>query len=568
MDSWPKTHVQTLLIRSFCWLLTVITFFLGGNRSYAQDEVIRLRFASMALRDQLPTIAEAKDYANATDKKAHLRNLIAGWLASPEHRNRMRRFFSDRFGSSPYLFLYENSFSLEQYRPGGTNREAPYDLGSQDQGVWYLKNSVKPSCTAVGSDTKTRQVNVWWSDSPVTMCTSAVSEQIVLNGGSTRCMDPFSSKGIQSHDCGCGKLGILCIPVELKPIQQKHVYQEVVDRAMYVYDNDISWQELLGGANFYGSRLLMHYYLLSDKVLIKGDVPSDADFAVLTSLPLVEPRWVGFPPGLLAQRSGIVTAPVFMKRFNNFRSRIRALSENLLCQDIDGSLNTSGISTFVNPSLSAFDRTHGERGECASCHFSMDNFGSTLLGWDDQGHFFGYNRWWQWQPPSQKGHVFGVDGEGPRFLMENLITGTPKFTPCMARQMWEDLTGSSFDALEPGEQTRLTQAAVHGPKPALQAVAQSEVFLDLRSRSLTAASAPGQSYDYSKDVMPILEKGCSGTSCHSDGNGRPSSVYLGQETRFKKAPVDRISNGSMPPPGSSLKISDGEREILVRFLSQ
>ena len=74
--------------------------------------------------------------------------------------------------------------------------------------------------------------------------------------------------------------------------------------------------------------------------------------------------------------------------------------------------------------------------------------------------------------------------------------------------------------------------------------------------------------DFTKDIAPIIAQSCAGGACHSDGNGRPGSVYVGNEANFKSAPAVRISSGSMPPAGSGLTLTAAERNKLLIFLGQ
>ena len=46
-----------------------------------------------------------------------------------------------------------------------------------------------------------------------------------------------------------------------------------------------------------------------------------------------------------------------MQQNNNFRSRIRALTESLLCKDIDSSLNTTNVAEFFNQDLYDVNKT-------------------------------------------------------------------------------------------------------------------------------------------------------------------------------------------------------------------
>lgn len=323
------------------------------------------------------------------------------------------------------------------------------------------------------------------------------------------------------------------------------------------------WLDLLGGNKFYGNRWLYHHYIMQEKIEYGLELPTQAEWSFLKSLPTTANVFLPFPNSSV-ERSGVVTSPSFLRRFNNFRSRIRAITEKLLCKDVDGSLNIDNYAQFINPSLTAFDRSHGEQQSCATCHYSLDNFGSTILGWSPEGYFE------KWNPPSQLGHVFGEDGTGPRFLMESYVERGSDFSLCMAKKTWQEFSGADWNVLSATEKQDLLIAASEGPKQVIESVLTGAPLKNLRlNKGSKVTTTNTVVYDFEADINPILSNSCSGSECHNQGNSRSAaSAYVGGEAAFKSAPGIRISNGSMPPANSGKYLTEEEKEKLLIFLGQ
>ena len=407
-----------------------------------------LQFLSFASRDQPPSVDEANSLA--LEKKT-LTGLLSEWLASPEHSSRIRRYFNDIFGVNNQIFLIDGEFILKK----------------NALGIYKLPD--KSNCdlsTAVQDD-------AWWlaAGEKVLICPTSRSAQITYASNSIKCPH-LGSNGILNASCGCGPKQILCYPSELEVNLIQEVRTEFAERGLYAYQQNLTWADLFGGSFFYGSRLLYHYYLFSQQILPYSTLPSAGDMNTLLSLPISDRARAPFPAG--PERAGVVTSPGFMKQFNNFRSRIRGLTNALLCQDMDPNLNTDNIQTLINPDLSAADKVHGTQVGCSGCHYAMDNMGSTLLNWDDNGI---YQSWLQ---ASQSGHAFGVTGTGPGFLMEKFIERGPGFEACMAKKAWEEFSGESWDSLNPDTAKQFQSFASSGPGALLRGILNSQTFINLR----------------------------------------------------------------------------------------
>jgi len=511
----------------------------SSQETFARSaETKQLRFMSMALRDRAPTADEAKAVASGEKSLLSLRD---EWLESPEHEARVGRWFADIYAVPEAFFVADDAYFLRE----------------NSDGVWH--SPVKGSCASNTAVT----VSAWWRSSAsdtIRMCPNVVSTNMSVteNGQYYGCswVDGFLRTG-----CGCGPSQILCWPESVKHTLPRDMANELRDRGVSAYRDDRSWLDAFGGNKIYAHRPMYQYYLLTQYVRGWQAAPNNAEIAKLYDIPMASRVWLD-APSIGGVRSGMVTAPAFMHRYNNFRSRVRALSDALLCKDIDPSLNTDGITTLVNPDHSALDLSVAARSNCASCHYAMDNMGATLFGWNDLGIF---TRW----PSqlSQLGHVFGQQGTGPQFLMESIVQRGPGFGTCMAKKAWESFSGKSWEVLGDSERSQFQAAASGGPRDLLHAVFLSDALRGARNAAAPESSGSGLSF--ASDIDPILQASCALSGCH--GYATPLGAayqYVANEDRFRQVPIGRINDGTMPPPSSGLTISDENRQKLIDFLSK
>lgn len=521
-------------------LIPVVLLLAVAPHVHAQDKTMQFRYMSHVIRDHAPTVAEAREFYDGT--KA-LDAFVQEWLQSAQHRQRVQRHFQDIFGTNPYPFVAQEEYDL-----------------ILENGVYRLNTSIKPSCGGAPI-----QRDAWWSDQPISICPSAVSDELSFTYNSTplQC-SRLSNQGLYHPACGCGREQILCFPKQLKPKIMAAIATEFKDRALYAYEQNKSWNELFGSQMFFGNRWLFHYYLYQNKIMAMSVLPSPQEMAYLKSLP-IDQKVQAVNPGGAAARSGVATSPGFLKQFNNFRSRTRAITERLLCRDIDPTLNTSGISSFVNPSLSAFDRAHGAQANCAGCHYAMDNIGSPLLGWDDNGFFQ------SWNPPSTLGHAFGQDVTNPDSMLQAYVDHGPGFDECMAKTTWEGFSGMAWGALSEESKVDFTNTAANGPRELIRKILLSSEMQSMRvlKSSTTVTKVVQTRYDFARDINPVLLGSCAGSSCHSSGTSLGSAFgFVGNESRFRNTAVQRLLDGSMPPAGSGRAISDSDRQKLIQFRQQ
>jgi hypothetical protein len=525
--------------------------------AHADPDVETFRFMSFVIRDAAPSVQEAKDFYHG---KKSLPQFIDQWMTGEEHQSRVQRYFRDMFGMEKGTFIAQDEFDLILSNLTANPALSPSDLAAN--GVYHLPVSVKSTCGTPIS------ASAWWSDTPITICSNSASATLQFDGGATRCTG-LDGNGLFNPQCGCGPEQIACYPQAFKYKTMIGVTEEFPVRALHSYKNSQSWLDLFGGETFYGDRWLYHHYLYQSKVLTSSIAPSANEIAILKSLPAPQSELdftkaeAVYPPDS-ATRSGVATAPSFLRRFNNFRSRIRALTERLLCKDIDATLNTDGIAQFVNTDLSDFDKAHGTKAGCASCHYGMDNFGSTLLGWITDGFYM------SWQPPSDAGHVFGLNGNGPEFLMRGYVERANGFTECMAKTAWEDFSGSPWNSLGSADQSAFVQAAASGPNATITSILRSEALLRLRHRELAEIKTTVDvKYSFSQDIQPILTNKCSGSSCHSQGTILGANYeFVDGEERFRGIPAQRITDGSMPPPSAGKTLDSDEQDKILIWLNQ
>jgi hypothetical protein len=417
----------------------------------AADTGRTFRFYSFMTRDQPPSLQETAAFlAGETTLDAKLDE----WLASAEHRERIRRFFRD---SWPALAGFTPMWA--------------HDLLTNADGNFYLRE--KGDCLPEEVVTS----EAWWlpAGEVVSICSSSTSDAFKYPGPPVLdCSDYMG--GLLEPQCGCGPSLLLCIPLEMRDKLQVDNNNEIPARGLHVYENSLSWFDFFGGDYFYGNRPHYLHYVLSQGQMVQGLVSADAILAELRAIPMEEPKVLSFPAG--PPRAGVVTATAFLSDYNTFYSRPRQLSLNMLCQDVDARLNTPPTSTYANKELPSITLAHAGKSGCATCHLALDNHASTLMG---------YEIWGDINPnvpfPSQAGHAFGETGEGPAFLVRGFVERAEPFAACMAKSAWTSLTGLSWDtALTDTDRQAFTELAAQGPRPLLQGI--------MRSTALRAGVAP------------------------------------------------------------------------------
>jgi hypothetical protein len=421
-------------------------------QSLDQAQSSQLRMFSFGIRNENPSADEARKLALG---ETTLDSYIDSWLESDAHQKKVFQFFSDLFGTPDF------------------SSEAGFQLEVDKDGIYY--SEMRGSCTTGSS----QSVTAWWSKNQIKLCTDILSEQIEIGTPNTEeyvhCSGYYD--GITREGCGCGPDRLFCFPAELsKPLAMSLLHQ-IANRGLHIYNKGGSWTDFLAGDRLYANRLIYYYYLWQP-IMGRSQELSAEDLQTLKSLPINQLKEVPWPrTGPI--RSPIVTAPYFMIHYNNFRSRISALSRIFLCSDIGPHLNTDGIQTLVNEDLSDFDKVHGTKSGCSSCHYALDNLGSGILGWSDLGGFEpgifkeGANE------ISQAGHFFGGSGEGPRELMRSFATRGPGFSQCMAKRVWESIAGSDFSSLSDGDQSQLSDLVAKGPRGLIQGIIRSEQLRNL-----------------------------------------------------------------------------------------
>lgn len=515
-------------------LVLVSTTALAGPR----DDLRTLRYLSQVLRDIPPTREEAEAVYRGEKTVEQLRE---EWLSSPAHQERVSRYFFDLLGAPSYFHVNDDAYFLEQ----------------NSEGIWH--SPTKGDCSAASAVSST----AWWLNTgeTISICSNIVSTQmsVTISGNYYGCS---WSDGFLRAGCGCGPEQILCYPKSLRRDLMDNLAQEFKHRAAYVYSQQLGWKDLLSSSSVYGNRPLAQFYLLNQYVFPWQTAPTASEIARLRQIPMLEKVWFD-ASSLGAERAGIATTPAFMRRFNNPRSRIRALTDVLLCHDVDGTLNTSNISTLVNPDTNALGQSIVTRQQCASCHYGMDNLASTLFGWNDQGI---YERWPK--ELSQTGHAFGQDITGPMALMEAYIDRGPGFAECMSKRAWEDFSGRPWSALSSDEQSAFLTGAGQSPHALLRGIFQSSALISARGGASITTEA-GSTYSFATDVNPILERSCAGTSCHDAASSLGTQYgFIGDEAAFKKIPQRRLQDGTMPPASSDKTLADSERDVLLQFLRQ
>lgn len=439
-----------------------------------------LRFISLAIRDLPPTLEETRAFV---DGKKSVDELVDDWLASPEHLARVRRHFTDFFAITV----------------GFTPFHPTYLLVKNAEGVYRLPQ--KPDCTRA----EAVEASAWWLDDRETIliCPTSTSDAFrypatdpatveVCRGSDPRRINDGCSVLCNAADslendsrCGCGPEQMLCMPCEKSDAKsaacdpgqarnrelEQDFNLEPVERGLLAYKEGLPWFDFVGGDFFYGTRALYLYYLHGQGVLMTGELSADDAIEALHKIPLH--KWVRAEWPIGAERAGVVTSPGFLNTYNTFRGRARALSERLLCLDVDARLNPENYKKFLNPHLTEADRKHGANPRCSYCHYGMDNHASMLFGYHPDGV-----AQYDYDPiPSQIGHLFGEDGEGPADLVRGYIERGPGFDACMANRAWTSFTGLSWeDALSEEDRARFTTTAHSGPRALIRAILKSPLL--------------------------------------------------------------------------------------------
>ncbi|WP_141732778.1 hypothetical protein [Oligoflexus tunisiensis] len=462
--------------------------------------------------------------------------LLQGWLTSEAHQLRMERYFDDMMGFRDQLNVLPQNARLSK---------------SAD-GVYFAPGKGGcPKAEAVRAE-------AWWlpPGSQALFCPNLMQTDltVTVEGKAIVCTKP-GRQGFLHPACGCGPDRIRCIAGEDAKLLQEEVQREFSARAVQVYQSDQTWLDLLAAPRFLGTRRLYWLYVQS-LAQTNPQIYTDELLQTLRGLPLDAAVTLDFPEG--AERAGIATAPGFLVQYNNFRSRIAGLTRSFLCQDVNPTLNTDGIQTFVNPSLKKVDRAHAEKADCSSCHYALDNLGGAVMPWTDRGVY---------QPKiSNLAHAFGQEGQGPRFLMQSFVERGPGFEDCMARRAWEDFSGQRWNETPEPVRSTVRSWVASGPRALMhQLIVSTELY-----QAMTQGTPGTQPDELSaadwEVIRPIVQQSCSGTSCHSRGTRQPAyaelpSLWVTDRDKL----VDRLQRtdaGQMPP--RSRPLSNEDRAILLQ----
>ncbi len=503
----------------------------------------QLRFISFVMRDQAPSADEAKAFRAG---ERSLRNLVEEWLGSPGYQQRIRRYFTDMFGVAADHPAVAWSYTLYQ---------------SANEGYFYRERRGTPPCTI----DQTVTTEAWWlaPGETIRVCPGEVSESLTtLSGGKT--ITCTSDITLSVPGCGCGPKMIGCIPRSLVSALSQHIRSEFANQATLAFSQGGTWFDALASQRFFGTKLLYWKYLHSGQMAWDGILPNTQEMEQLAALSTTEWASADYPNKVI--RAGLVTSPGFLMQHNNYRVRMRALSEKLLCQPIGSPLNTGGITVFLNPMFTKEDLAHAEKKDCSRCHYPMDNLGSLIFGWDTMGE-------WRRREDeiSQIGHAFGRDGEGPRFLIQSFIERGPGFVECMARSAWEDFSGTKWEELTASDQLSLISLSAQGPKQLIDTMLRSTLLANLGIESDTPEAAPQSALPWT-EVAPLIATSCSGSACHSSGSFNTTYVdHQKNVVTHGGAIAERIvakDGKKMPPLAHQQQLTDVDIQKILKFLGR
>ena len=264
-----------------------------------------LRLLSLMIRDQNPVAEEINQFVA---KEKNLDQFRTDWLGSIEHTQRVQRFFRDMFGVRKSIQAIDSFLVLSK------NEDGIYRLNAKDDCSVTTAMDIKPWFTE-GEET-------------IRVCGNSFSSAISFGEDDdfTNCLSGWWR--MSQVLCGCGPELIGCITQELEDDLRHSMRNEFAVRASYAYREKLSWLDMFAGDFFYGNRLLYWKYLMSQKMQVNGEMPTESELNDLKSLPLLDSDRKNIPTG--AERAGLVTMPGFLNQFNDFRTRIRALSEGAI----------------------------------------------------------------------------------------------------------------------------------------------------------------------------------------------------------------------------------------------
>lgn len=436
------------LFVTFCALAFAVVTVVPVLAAGAAPTGRTLRFLSLAIRDKPPSLSEVKAHL---DQSKTLEASIDDWLKSPEHKDRIRRYFTDMMGFYSATGAFD-SFFLKK---------------DKKSGVYHLPS--RPRCEAADALAKP----AWWLEANQTFLICPTSTSDAFRFGADREIRCDGSVALdEDARCGCGPYQLSCIPDDIGIEFDPEMNKEPANRGLNVYENDLTWLDFFGGNFLVGHRSLYLWYMHSHGLLIMGQVTPDAALASLRSIPMKDWVRADFPTGF--ERAGIVTAPGFLSTYNTAQSRIRALSRILTCKDVDPSMNFAGkLTGFVNPDLTTALKDHGKNPRCSGCHLGMDNQMTALFGF----YIDGVATWDAEPQLSQKGHAFGEPGSGPGFLVDRYVNHAPEFHECMAKTAWTSLTALNWDSsLSASDRAAMTLLSKKGPKSLIQGILKSPLL--------------------------------------------------------------------------------------------
>ena len=467
-------------------------------------------YYSQTIRDTAPSYEEYSQFKNGTKS---LEDFISDWLISPEHDERIRRFFYDMVGV-PAL---------------GVVTSDEYGLLETDTGILYLTE--KGSCSLSESSLS----DAWWSDSNVRICNHSISSQ--LEYGTPNTADHLNctwANASKDSRCGCGPELIRCRPKAIDHQMQIDSMIENIERGLDIYKTGKTWSDYLAGSTFYTTRYLYFLYLLNGLIRSDWKYPSTEQITALKATPIASFSHVAWPTEGY-ERAPIVTNPAYMLLYNNFRTRVRHLSETFLCQEITPALNTDGINEIVNTDLDF--ASHGTTEGCAGCHYVLDNWATTIMGWTQLGRIEG--------TVSQLGHVFGERGTGPMFLMQSLVSRGPTFHRCMAKRAWENFTASPFASLSEEQRNQLTTWSELGPQNLISNMIGADFYdLSAQNNPENQECESGMTA-FESQIRASLENNCITAGCHVSQKVAGILMGIDQDQINRGALLSYINNGSI-----------------------
>jgi len=347
-----------------------------------------LRALSLDLRGHPPTMAEIESLDGMAADEPMPEPLIDAWLNEPSFVTQVirkhRSFFWNNI-SNVDLVNPTNDLGISAGIYWGPRRSRTYRTGTTDQ-IRCLNEPAQFDAEGrpiaeVGEDGFRREgwVEVapyWAPDTRVRVCAYDAQERLYADDG-TDCSRFVQLGG--HRGCGCGPNLRWCAPAAVEREIRSSLARSLEKVIEMVISGDRSYLDMFQSRAGFINGPIVHWlrYL------------GDSSRVSMTPTPIDLERTTGitYPDKALQQirlnesHAGVLTAPVFLLRFQTNRARASRFYEAFLCSPFvppDGGLPAAFEESALNPDLQI-------RAGCKYCHSSLEPAAAHWGRWAESG---------------------------------------------------------------------------------------------------------------------------------------------------------------------------------------